>query len=806
MLFRIILVALSLSPFFLMEAAIDPNTRHSISPIPTWIKSQDFALVPVPVKPTQVNLQYLLIDTQRNWEEKSIYRHFAIKTLTQTGIEKISQLQIDFDPSCNEVIMHSVRVYRDGEWLDRLELARYNVIQRETDLEKNLYNGDLTLVYFLEDIREGDILDYSYTIKGTYPLFSSHFSDRFYTQRDFSVEKISFRLLGAPHHSFFIKSFNTSIESTISDLSPTLREWCWETSETLPYSYEKGQPVWYHPLGHVEISEYATWEEVAKKLLPFYQLPPDLTQLVTPQMRALVEKWKTSTTEASKRALLALRFVQDQIRYLGIEEGMGGFQPTDPRTTFQRRFGDCKDKTFLLHALLHLMDIPSKPLLVHSIRGKRLPEILPTPFAFNHLVLQLSIDDKIYYVDPTSSLQGGALQTCSFPRYEWGLLLAQGTKELISLPEVVLDRPTEIDSSFILESEDVANLKIKSVFYASEADRFRRSLEWNGVQEIEKTCLSMMQEVYGSVSLDAPLRISDDRENNVLSYTESYRLPIEKKGDKKVLQLFSYIFKSYLETGINPERRTPYAIYYPIWVKERIHVENPFIQWREEKENYSPKHESIFYSSSLEFKKNSADFVMELKHLQDHIPQTALRDYWELVDDIFNKTPANLIIARTAVVQKEVEVPFWCLIVALCFLPYLYLRTRKQRPTQDSITFEVGRFRKFYTGVAILTAVFFPGYIATSAPLIYVSWIVVLAISSAIIFYRSVKASRFMQALVCVQSCVLFYLVFSEPSFSYIERSLAFITCFLYVSLSGASLLKARFWLMAEKRAILQAV
>ncbi len=212
MFFRVILFVLCLPPLLLMGATIDQDTRHSKGVMPSWVKPYNFSLDAVPVKPSQVNLQYLLIDTQRNWEEKSLYRHFAVKTLTQSGIEKISQLKIDFDPSYTQVVVHAIRIFREGEWLDRLENARYNLIQRETDLEKNLYNGDLTLVYFLEDIREGDVVEYSYSLKGNHPFFSSHYTDMVYLQRDFSVEKITHRLLGPPNLSFLIKPINTVIE------------------------------------------------------------------------------------------------------------------------------------------------------------------------------------------------------------------------------------------------------------------------------------------------------------------------------------------------------------------------------------------------------------------------------------------------------------------------------------------------------------------------------------------------------------------------------------------------------------------
>lgn len=802
MFFRVIFFILCCSPLFFIGTTIDEHTQHLKGNAPLWVKPYDFPLGTVPIKPSQVNLQYLLIDTQRNWEEKTLYRHFAVKALTQSGIERISQLKVDFDPSYTQVVMHSIRVFREGKWLDRLENARYNLIQRETDLEQNLYNGDLTLVYFLEDIREGDIIEYSYSLKGGLPLFSSHYTDMIYMQRNFSVEKISYRLLGHPELSFHIKPVNTVIDPKISDLSPSLREWSWEASDTPPHSYETDQPDWHNPPAHIEISQYQTWETVAKKFYPLYILPSDFAQSISPEMGALVEKWKISTSEASRRALLALRFVQDQVRYLGIEEGMGAFQPTAPSITFQRRFGDCKDKTFLLHALLQLMEIPSKPLLVHTTRGKRLLEVLPTPLVFDHLVLQLEIDGTTYYVDPTFSLQGGSLQTTFFPTYEWGLLLSDDSKELIPLPKVIFNNPTEIDTFFTLESEDTAHLKIRSIFHESKADRLRRSLQWNGLKKIEEESLSKMQKVYGAVTLDAPLEILDDRENNVVTLTESYHLPTQKLEDKKVMEVFSYTLRNYLQSRINPERAAPYQIYYPLWVKERIHISNPFNIWKKFEEDYKKEHESFLYALSTRIDKDKAFFNLELKHLQDHIPQASVRDYWVLVNDIKREAPYKMTIALLPTSIQNTRFSLFYSIPGLIMWPLLNFSSRKKRSTQDLLSFQLGNFRKFYIAITLLISIYISDSPTSAGLTAGGITLITTVICNFIFLHRSVKVSWLFQGFIVLQACLLFYLIFTGSGAQLSERILSFVVCSLYLGSSLFTLRRVISLLLEEKKTV----
>ncbi len=624
MFYKVLLLLLSL-----ILTPLHPTEQCSIEPTPEWVKGVDFPLQPVELKPTQVNLQYLLIETQRNWEEKSVYQHYVIKMLSQAGIEAISQLSIDFDPTYSQVVMHQIRVHRDGEWTDRLEDARHNIVQRESELEKNLYNGDLTAIYFIEDIREGDILEYSYSIVGETPIFGSHLTDLIYFQDTFAVEQMNYRLLAHPDLPFEFKAINTPVEPTITDHAPSLREWEWTAVNPSVYKSENDQPVWHNPPAHLQLSQYKTWADVAQKVAPLYRLPADFPETLPPEMITLVESWKEATPILSEQALLAIRFVQDQVRYLGIEENVGAFTPTDPRITFQRRFGDCKDKTQLLRTLLHLLEIDSTPLLVHSTHGPRLPHVLPMPRLFNHVILQINLDGTPYWIDSTINLQGGSLETNSIPSYHWGMLIDDTTTELTSLPNRTLPHPTEIDTLITFASKEEALMRNSATFYGFEADYWRRTLKERGHKRISDSLLHDLQHHYGAVEIEIPLETSDDRESNILTMTMTYRIPFDEE-----LDLYSYTLHWSLDTHLNPARTAPYKLNYPLWTKEHIRIENPYLEWDAFEETYLRDHPSLHYTQVTRISGRSAEFDIELKHLQDHVPLDSLKSYWKIVKEI----------------------------------------------------------------------------------------------------------------------------------------------------------------------------
>ena len=630
--------------FCLPVLFLQSNEKYSIAPPPEWVKPCGFSLEAIPIKPRQEHNQIFLMDVQKNWEEKTTYIHKVSKVVDQIGIDEFSQIKFNFDPSYQQMVVHQIRIYRDGQWSDRKETSRRELLQREQNLEGGIFNGGLTLVYFLNDIRIGDILEYSCSFVGEHPTFSSHFGTIIYLEDLEVFEKMYYRILMHPAQALPMKFFNTSHQPIITDISPTLREYVWETSNTALACDDHDQPSWYQPEAHIQISQYNTWQELALELVPLYALASDFFDNPSSEMVALVESWKAVSEDPSERALLALRFVQDKVRYLGFEDGIGSIVPRDPRVILERRYGDCKDKSVLLRTLLNFMDISAHPVLVHSRKGKRLREMLPSPIVFNHVVLQIEIDGKSYYVDPTISLQGGKLQDNYFPSYHWGLVLSDKTTDLVQLP-TFSQLPIEIDQEITITSLTSADLKVTEISYGGHADRVRGNLQARGIINLRKDLLDNVQDRYKGASVISPATITDDREKNAYTITYSYKIPTRHRSGKQTLKIYSTILEEGVDETINLERTSAFALVYPHHLKERIHVKNPFNNWPSDSENSTFENESVFYTFLMKKEGYSVDYTIELKHLKDHVPLNAVQDYWNIIHEIAPNPALKLIIS-----------------------------------------------------------------------------------------------------------------------------------------------------------------
>jgi hypothetical protein len=88
-----------------------------------------------------------------------------------------------------------------------------------------------------------------------------------------------------------------------------------------------------------------------------------------PEIAAKAAELIAGKTDFYDKTEAIAEFVQKQIRYFIVEKGIGGHQPHPAADIFHNRYGDCKDKSTLLSAMLSSVGIHSDIVLVDHRRG-----------------------------------------------------------------------------------------------------------------------------------------------------------------------------------------------------------------------------------------------------------------------------------------------------------------------------------------------------------------------------------------------------------------------------------------------------
>jgi len=100
----------------------------STAPAEPWVVVQEIPEFVEDVAPSS-GVRYLLADYQSKemLDGRRRYERYADQLITGSAVEENSTITIRFDPSFQTVIVHSVKVIRDGVVLDRLNLRSVRI-------------------------------------------------------------------------------------------------------------------------------------------------------------------------------------------------------------------------------------------------------------------------------------------------------------------------------------------------------------------------------------------------------------------------------------------------------------------------------------------------------------------------------------------------------------------------------------------------------------------------------------------------------------------------------------------------------
>ncbi|MGE0388091.1 MAG: transglutaminase domain-containing protein [Gammaproteobacteria bacterium] len=147
----------------------------------------------------------------------------------------------------------------------------------------------------------------------------------------------------------------------------------------------------------IVVAEPLTWAEVSERAAKILDPPvPDGAAL-----RAVAADLQIDMLPPLGRLAAIHRFVVENIRYVGLEQGDRSVVPHAPDVTLERRYGDCKDKTLLFLALARRAGLEVRPVLTNLKRRARDRLVVPAAHYFDHVIACADVNGSEYCVDLT---------------------------------------------------------------------------------------------------------------------------------------------------------------------------------------------------------------------------------------------------------------------------------------------------------------------------------------------------------------------------------------------------------------------
>jgi hypothetical protein len=340
--------------------------------------------------------------------------------------------------------------------------------------------------------------------------------------------------------------------------------------------FEEYMPTWTMPYKYFTLTSFKSWKDVNTWAQNVFAVDEE------PGLDAVFDEIFTGSETKEDQINKIINYVQDEIRYMGIESGIGSIKPFPPEQVVKQRFGDCKDKSLLLVSLLKKIGIEKAyPALVNVNLQHEVDRHFPSNQVFNHCIATFEYENNSYWVDPTMNLQGGDFKNQNYINYGKALIIGMPADTLQNMPAVKAESRLAIVDEYTISSfSEPAELSMTSVRYGLEADMRRAALEYYTIDNIKKLFEEDLKLIFPVVNETKEPAITDDIEKNVFSVKYSYSVDgFWQDGDEgtndatKGLWIFRFepvMLYQDLKISACEERKFDYQLIYPMDLNYRV--------------------------------------------------------------------------------------------------------------------------------------------------------------------------------------------------------------------------------------------
>ncbi|MBI5544987.1 MAG: DUF3857 domain-containing protein [Deltaproteobacteria bacterium] len=404
----------------------------------------------------------------------SRFEQLVIRVQTARGVEAERSQWITVSPDRQDLKILRARVLKpDGSVLDSYQESERSL----SDGASRLYYDARGHIISFPNLEPGDVLELAYRLDDTANdnLLSDYFGDVSSIQAEIPKARFDYVLSAPKGRTIYSNTPDLPLDKRDQTLPDGSRLYRWSAKGVAKIVSEPGMPGRSETAAQLHVSTYSDWDAVGRY---YWGLVRDeLTP--TAEIRAALKEIVAGLPKGSDELAIiraVYGFVVSKTRYVGLEFGIHGFKPYKVDKVLARRFGDCKDKASLMHALLEAAGIDSRLVL---LRMKRLGAIDPVPASlaiFDHAILYVPKHDL--WLDGTAELYGSR----ELPVEDRGAVVLviepQGGSKLSQIPQGrAADNVTRADYEIALAASGQAVLRGKATVAGLAAPEYRRSFQ-----------------------------------------------------------------------------------------------------------------------------------------------------------------------------------------------------------------------------------------------------------------------------------------------------------------------------------------
>jgi len=497
-------------------------------------------------------------------------RHKIIKILNIRG-EKYANVMIPYFP---------------GVTLDQIQArtispsGKISVLDSEEIYDVTLYpnfvfySDQRAKILTLPAIEPGSVVEYRYqvSIRGRTLWHSWVFQDEIPTLLS------RFTLIHPSEWRLNFKLYNLDIKP-IEDLAPLgfKATRIWEAKNLPPLKSEYGMPARRNSISRLSFAPNGVenWDDVA---LWYHQLASDRTDANEDMKKLALQLTQGLSSEQEKLKTL-YEWVRDNVRYIAVEIGIGGYQPYPATEVFENLYGDCKDMTTLLCGLSEAAGIRVDEVLISTWQNGELDTALASPFQFDHAIAYCpAVGDGGIWMDATD-------KGCEFGKLPW---YDQGLPVLVignAGEGILMKTPRDSSGSnktcmnwqVTLQPDGSAQVQSQTHMWGAMASEMRADLRYASKDEMRKWLEMHVARRSAVTSLDTfqvpDLGVIKDPLTIEYSFHTSHF--VRKRADKLILQPGMISLFDLPNWFRSPSREHPVQLRFPFEQEHRLQIQLP---------------------------------------------------------------------------------------------------------------------------------------------------------------------------------------------------------------------------------------
>ncbi|HEX6588542.1 MAG TPA: DUF3857 and transglutaminase domain-containing protein [Longimicrobiales bacterium] len=301
----------------------------------------------------------------------------VMQILKPEAVSGWSEFTWQIDPARERFRLNWVRVLRPDGSVITDEPLHY----QESDVPVGpgpVFDDSRQITFSLSGVEVGTIVDYSTTVETFDPVLPGDVLFSWGITTGTPVMRSRYILEAPVDAELRIMEQNVPAPARVVERGGTItRSWVYSDLETIEPEAFAGDSM--APWASLLVSGGVEWADIAR----WYAGLADGRYELGPQAARAVDS-VSAGLQGDARLRELHRWIAQDIRYVSLALGDGGYQPRTPEETWTSRAGDCKDKATLFVAAARRLGYEANPVIVSSVGG--VLEEHPSLRQFDHAI------------------------------------------------------------------------------------------------------------------------------------------------------------------------------------------------------------------------------------------------------------------------------------------------------------------------------------------------------------------------------------------------------------------------------------